>query len=96
MVFPRQRLAIFVDGCFWHQCPEHWVAPKRNREYWLPKINRNVERDRETDRAMHQAGWRPLRVWEHENPIEVVERVEAALGSSLTHPLKRCARRASS
>lgn len=79
VVFPRQRLALFIDGCFWHRCPEHWSPPKRNTEYWLPKIARNVERDRETNRSLKAAGWVVLRIWEHEDPEAVAAHVRATL-----------------
>src|SRR6185312_10973627 len=57
LVFPRERLAVFVDGCFWHACPEHATWPKRNREWWRQKIVGNVERDRDTDRRLEEIGW---------------------------------------
>jgi DNA mismatch endonuclease (patch repair protein) len=66
IAFPRQRLAVFVDGCFWHGCPEHFVEPKRNRDWWLEKISSNRERDRRTDEALSALGWSVLRIWEHE------------------------------
>lgn len=75
IVFTRQRLAVFIDGCFWHGCALHRTTPKRNGDYWLPKLARNVERDRETDQALGEAGWSVLRFWEHENPHEVAERI---------------------
>ena len=71
IVFPRQKLAVFIDGCFWHQCPEHATMPKANRDFWEPKLRRNVERDRENDAALEAMGWTVLRFWEHEDPDEV-------------------------
>jgi DNA mismatch endonuclease, patch repair protein len=65
-VFPKQRLAVFVDGCFWHGCRWHCRMPQENRKYWQQKISRNAARDRETNRLLRQIGWRVLRVWEHE------------------------------
>jgi DNA mismatch endonuclease (patch repair protein) len=65
IAFTRARLAVFVDGCFWHLCPEHGQIPAANRSYWLPKLQRNVERDREVDHALRQAGWTVMRFWEH-------------------------------
>jgi DNA mismatch endonuclease (patch repair protein) len=56
IVFPRARVAVYCDGCFWHRCPEHGQIPKANRDYWEPKLARNVERDRETDAALAEAG----------------------------------------
>ena len=65
-VFPRARVALFVDGCFWHGCPEHYVAPAINAEFWRAKLERNVARDRAADRALSAMGWKVLRFWEHE------------------------------
>jgi DNA mismatch endonuclease (patch repair protein) len=64
-IFRRQRLAIFVDGCFWHGCHRHGHLPKSNREYWHEKISRNTARDRFTTRFLQNAGWRVLRIWAH-------------------------------
>jgi DNA mismatch endonuclease, patch repair protein len=75
LVFPRERVAVFVDGCFWHGCAAHGRLPKTNRDYWRPKIGRNVARDRRNDRALAQAGWVVIRAWEHESPGAVAERV---------------------
>ena len=65
-VFPKQKTAIFVDGCFWHGCAKHCRMPKGNSVYWKPKISRNKTRDRVVTRDLRCAGWRVLRVWEHE------------------------------
>lgn len=65
-VFPRIRLAIFVDGCFWHGCPKHCRMPKTNRKYWKEKIGRNVMRDRAIKRRLALKGWRVIRLWEHD------------------------------
>ncbi len=64
-VFPRERLAVFVDGCFWHGCPEHGHLPQTNQDYWRPKMARNAARDRCTNRLLRKAGWRVLRLWAH-------------------------------
>jgi len=69
IVFPRARVAIFVDGCFWHACPTHATWPKANAEFWKTKIERNRERDRETDERLREAGWEVVRVWEHDDPV---------------------------
>ncbi len=79
LVFPRLRVAVYVDGCFWHRCPEHGNVPRANGAYWQPKLERNVARDRAVDAALSQAGWRVLRAWEHELPAEVADRVVLAL-----------------
>ena len=67
-VFRTERVAVFVDGCFWHGCPEHFVPPKANRGFWAEKIRTNQERDRRSDIALADAGWRVVHVWEHEPP----------------------------
>ncbi len=64
--FPARRLAVFVDGCFWHGCPRHGTLPKGNARFWREKIARNRERDREVNRELRRRGWRVLRIWEHE------------------------------
>ncbi|WP_081622573.1 very short patch repair endonuclease [Jongsikchunia kroppenstedtii] len=71
IVFTRRQIAVFIDGCYWHGCPEHATLPKRNADYWLPKLKRNIERDRETDASLRAAGWQVLRFWEHEDPDAV-------------------------
>ena len=82
IVFTRARIAVFIDGCFWHGCPVHGTAPKRNADYWEPKLVANVERDRDTDQRLENAGWHVLRFWEHEPPVEVADRVESAVRSA--------------
>jgi DNA mismatch endonuclease (patch repair protein) len=81
IVFTRAKVAVFVDGCFWHRCPEHGTEPKANSVWWKAKLDRNSERDRETDQALVAAGWTVIRVWEHEDPVEAAARVKAALQS---------------
>lgn len=68
--FSRQRVIVFVDGCFWHGCKRHLRIPSDNREYWHKKISRNLTRDRITARKLKQQGWRVLRIWEHELKYE--------------------------
>jgi DNA mismatch endonuclease (patch repair protein) len=81
VVFTRRRLAVFVDGCFWHQCPEHGTRPKDPTGYWTPKLQRNVERDAQTTEALEAEGWSVLRIWEHvpaaEAAMIVVDRLAA-------------------
>lgn len=79
VVFTRARVAVFVDGCFWHRCPEHSMAPKSNAAWWQEKFDRNVKRDREVDASLAEAGWTVVRVWEHEDPEAAADRVAAAL-----------------
>jgi DNA mismatch endonuclease (patch repair protein) len=80
IVFTRQRVAIFIDGCFWHGCPAHATLPKTNTDYWLPKLQRNIERDRETNEMLLSAGWTVLRFWEHEAPQAVAIVVRDSIG----------------
>lgn len=79
VVFTRARLAVFVDGCFWHRCPQHATEPKSNAAWWQAKLDRNVARDRDTDAVLAAAGWLVLRVWEHEDAQVAADRVLAAL-----------------
>ena len=82
IVFGPAKVAVYVDGCFWHSCPEHATLPKNNREWWRAKLAANVRRDRDTDRQLAEAGWRVVRVWEHEETAVAVERVVRELGES--------------
>jgi DNA mismatch endonuclease, patch repair protein len=82
IVFPRRRIAIFVDGCFWHGCPQHGSEPRSNTEYWLPKLHRNIQRDRRTDRLLHDGGWKVVRLWEHIAAEEAVEIIAGTLAVS--------------
>jgi len=66
IAFVSDRLAIFVDGCFWHGCPVHYTEPRTNTAFWRAKLQRNAERDQRVDRELSAAGWRVLRIWEHE------------------------------
>ena len=79
IVFGSAKVAVFVDGCFWHRCPDHGVIPKSNPEYWIPKFQRNGERDRETACLLAADGWDVVRVWEHEPVESAAERIEAAV-----------------
>ncbi len=76
IVFTRAKVAVFIDGCFWHGCPEHQHVPKRNQAYWIPKLEANVSRDRRVDAALVVGGWIGLRVWEHEDVERVADRIE--------------------
>jgi DNA mismatch endonuclease (patch repair protein) len=82
IAFPSSRTAIFVDGCFWHGCPEHGTWPKNNAAWWRAKINGNIARDRDTDVRLIDAGWTVLRVWEHEAVQAAADRIEAAVRSA--------------
>ena len=81
VVFTRRRVAVFVDGCFWHGCSDHQRVPRRNRDYWVPKLRANVERDRRVDAALEAAGWRVVRIWEHDTPDAAAERIAALVRS---------------
>lgn len=97
MVFRPVRVAVFVDGCYWHGCPDHFVLPKTNTQYWRDKIDRNILRDRETDHLLESRSWLVLRFWEHDNPAACAELVCSAvlarkdgtpMGESTRAPLK--------
>lgn len=79
IVFPRHRVAIYVDGCFWHSCPTHGTTPKTNTDWWSTKLAANRTRDRDTDLQLRAAGWTPVRLWEHLPPEEAADRVTAVL-----------------
>lgn len=80
IVFARAKTAVFVDGCFWHGCPEHGTTPRSNTWYWGPKLERNIRRDRFVDRELQLAGWSVIRVWEHDGLSAAAAKVVAALG----------------
>ena len=82
VAFSGLRVAVFVDGCFWHGCPEHKTAPANNAAWWSAKLARNVERDRETDEHLSSLGWTVLRVWEHENMIRAATDIERIVRST--------------
>ncbi|MEV7142327.1 very short patch repair endonuclease [Streptomyces tauricus] len=75
VVFRPTKVAVFVDGCYWHGCPEHYVSPKTNPGYWSGKVAGNIARDRDTDQRLTAAGWTVLRFWEHESPEECASAV---------------------
>ena len=89
IVFTRWKVAVFVDGCFWHGCPDHQHVPKSNREYWVPKLAANVERDRRVDAALADAGWIVVRIWEHDDVDGAVAVVENPLNSRRDRPGRR-------
>jgi DNA mismatch endonuclease (patch repair protein) len=79
VVFPGAKVAVFVDGCFWHGCPEHGTWPRNNAEFWRDKIEGNVSRDRDTDARLEADGWTVVRVWEHEAPADAAARIADAV-----------------
>jgi DNA mismatch endonuclease (patch repair protein) len=66
IVFISKKMAVFIDGCFWHKCPKCCVAPKSNKKYWLPKLEKNVKNDKKNNKALKKLGWKVVRIWEHE------------------------------
>ncbi len=83
ILFARAKVAVFVDGCFWHRCPEHGNAPKSNAAWWLVKLEGNVARDRDTDAQLTAAGWLVVRVWEHEATTLAADRVTSCVTQRL-------------
>lgn len=81
ILFTRAKVAVFVDGCFWHGCPEHKTTPTNNREWWVDKLARNIERDGQTDAHLSSLGWTVIRVWEHEDVRLAVADIERAVRS---------------
>ncbi len=79
IVFVGPRLAVYVDGCFWHACPEHGVLPRSNTEWWRAKLTANVERDTRVTAALVSAGWEVLRIWEHDDVLDAADHVGGAL-----------------
>jgi len=75
IVFRSAKVAVFVDGCFWHGCPVHGTQAKANAEFWSRKIKQNQKRDRDTTRRLRTAGWKVIRVWEHEDPDKAAEQI---------------------
>jgi len=65
-VFLKLKIAIFVDGCFWHRCPKHYIKPRNNKDFWENKISKNVKRDKQVNRTLKSKGWKVIRIWEHD------------------------------
>jgi len=84
IVFPRKRLVVFIDGCFWHGCPEHGTWPRENAAWWRTKLEANMARDRDTDARLAKTGWVVVRVWEHEEPHRAASRIASAVAASRT------------
>lgn len=79
MLFGPSKVAVFVDGCFWHSCPVHGNVPSKSTEWWTDKLRRNKLRDADADKQLVAAGWLAMRIWEHEDPVEAIERVRKAV-----------------
>ena len=86
IAFPKAKLAVFVDGCFWHSCPEHGVSPKNSSEWWRSKLEQNQLRDAATTTHLREQGWQVLRVWEHEAPSDVLPVILAVISADAGPP----------
>ncbi|MGW7448570.1 very short patch repair endonuclease [Kitasatospora sp. NPDC054795] len=86
ILFPGPKVAVFLDGCFWHGCPQHATHPKSNAEWWRTKLGRNIERDTETTEHLRDEGWTVLRFWEHETPEDVALRVAETVDHQRRRP----------
>jgi DNA mismatch endonuclease, patch repair protein len=86
LVFTKAKIAVFLDGCFWHGCAVHHTVAATNASFWAEKVENNRRRDRDTDAKLADAGWLSLRVWEHEDPVVAASRIEAAVRHSPTPP----------
>lgn len=84
IVFPRAKVAVFLDGCFWHGCPQHATHPKANAEWWREKLDKNMSRDIETTGHLTSEGWTVLRFWEHESVEDVAHRIASAVEAKRT------------
>jgi DNA mismatch endonuclease (patch repair protein) len=93
IVFGPARIAVFMDGCFWHGCPQHATQPKSNAEWWRAKLDKNVVRDLQTTKYLEETGWTVLRFWEHESPEAVAHTVTAARETALLHTGRRATKR---
>jgi DNA mismatch endonuclease, patch repair protein len=94
VAFPSKKVVVFVDGCFWHMCPQHATWPKANEQWWRDKLMRNVERDRDTDALLESRGWLVLRFWEHDDMLQAAKKVAAVIAQrSETHLCTRNASR---
>lgn len=86
-VFRKQKVAVFVDGCFWHGCPKHGTRPKSNAAFWHDKIHRNINRDRLVNATLRAEGWRVLRIWEHDLLKKNAKRLKTKLQRFFTSPV---------
>ncbi|GAA3670117.1 very short patch repair endonuclease [Nocardioides ginsengisoli] len=87
IVFSKAKVAVFIDGCYWHGCPEHGTTARTNADYWGPKIQRNRDRDADTSQRLSEAGWTVARFWEHEPPGAVADAVSALVRESAAQEL---------
>ncbi|WP_286135001.1 very short patch repair endonuclease [Mycobacterium sp. UM_Kg1] len=82
LVFTRARVAVFIDGCFWHGCPEHHTVARTNAEFWATKVSGNRTRDERTNAVLNEAGWTVLRFWEHEDPSTAAQAIREVVEST--------------
>lgn len=82
LVFGPAKVAVYVDGCFWHVCPQHGTWPKANADWWRTKLDANVARDRDTDARLQAAGWRVIRIWEHQDPDLAADLIQTVVRKS--------------
>lgn len=82
LVFSKARVAVYIDGCFWHSCPLHATVPRSNEAWWREKLAQNRLRDRRAEQRLQDAGWQVIRIWEHERPDAAAERVASAVRST--------------
>lgn len=92
IVFVRARVAVYVDGCFWHRCPVHGTEPKANAAYWKPKLDENVDRDRRATAALRAEGWTVVRVWEHTEVAATADAIQALLRDTVAGSEQQSAR----
>ena len=91
VVFRAERVAVFLDSCFWHGCPRHLRRPSSNTDYWQVKIEKNIRRDRRQRAALRRAGWSALRIWEHDlgRPQAIVKKIQRVLSAKRAHHAQR-------
>ncbi|MGW1447611.1 very short patch repair endonuclease [Micromonospora sp. NPDC002411] len=89
ILFPAARVAVFVDGCYWHGCPDHYRPARVNGQFWREKIDGNRKRDQQTNQLLSEAGWSVIRIWEHEDLAEAADRVELAVRARVSRPVHR-------
>lgn len=82
VVFTRRKIAVFLDGCFWHGCSTHYRAPAQNGSYWRSKLERNIRRDEAVNELLERAGWTVIRVWEHESVEDAADRIMQVVSAS--------------
>lgn len=90
VVFTSAMVAVFVDGCFWHRCPEHATMPKKNTAWWASKLAANVNRDRDTDRLLFDRGWQVIRVWSHEDMDRAADRIATVVDRRRKRTARTC------